>query len=386
MRHLLQFGLLAITGFPPTLALGYEAPVFPFSPAAGEPGTVAIWNQDPVIKGWATGIEVTYGEEVAEEWKTPEAGLGPAFLNGNDVVVLGRGGSAVLEFTPSIRDGGGYDFAVFENSFSGTFLELAYVEVSSDGLHFVRFPNYSLTAEPVGAFGVLQPEYIEGFAGKHAGGFGTPFDLAELAAVHAALLQGYDRFSEAYAESVEENFPYLNMEAIRYVRLVDIPGDGTRMDCEGYAIYDPYPTIITSGFDLDAVGVMNPATVPVVSFADWSGGYALEPVENADTDRDGWSQLMEYLFASDPSDAGSRPSISQAIDPEDGYSLVYWRNLGAEVELNIHYSHDGETWQMAGSVLNLDTRISDGRAIVLEQILLPLEHDALLIRFVASPN
>jgi hypothetical protein len=43
----------------------------------------------------------------------------------------------------------GYDFAIFENGFpfgSGSFyLELAFVEVSSDGKHFVRFNAISNT-------------------------------------------------------------------------------------------------------------------------------------------------------------------------------------------------------------------------------------------------
>ncbi|MEX0327032.1 MAG: hypothetical protein AB3N33_13175 [Puniceicoccaceae bacterium] len=386
MKRFLPYLLVVMAGYAAMPAWAYEAPQFPFSPAAGDPGTVAVWSGDPLIKGWATGIEVEYGEEVAEEWKTPEAALGPAFLNDNDVVVLGRGGSAVLEFMPSIRDGDGYDFAVFENSFSGTFLELAYVEVSSDGVHFVRFPNYSLTADPVGGFGVLQAEYIEGFAGKHAGGFGTPFDLSELAAAHAALLQGYDRFSEAYGDTLRENFPHLNLEAIQYVRLIDIPGDGSRLDCEGFPVYDPYPTIITAGFDLDAVGVLNPVTIPVISFSDWSGGFSLEPRENADTDGDGWSQYMEYLFASDPSDAGSRPSISQTIDPAGGYSLLYWRNLAAESTLELIYSLDGSTWQAAESILSLETLISGGRVLALEQFLLPMTDESILVRFVAVPN
>ena len=384
MKRIFQIVLL-LSGFAAFPAAAYEAPAFPFSPAAGEPGSTAVWNADPLFRGWATSVSIQYGSEVAEEWKTPEAALGASSLNDHDVVVLGRGGMAVLGFEPAIRDGEGFDFALFENSFSGTFLVLAYVEVSSDGEHFVRFPNYSLTAGPVGGFGVLQPEFIEGFAGKHAGGYGTPFDLAELAAVHAALQQGYDRFSAEYATAFLENFPYLDPGAVRHVRIVDIPGDGTRLDCEGFPIYDPYPTIITAGFDLDAAGVMNQATIPVVPFADWSSQAGLPAEAKADTDGDGWPQYMEYLFASDPRDPDDRPAVVQQLEAAGSLTLLFWRSLSAETKLEIHYTQDGANWLEAGPVLNLETRVSGGQALALDQLTLPMEGGAVLVRFVSLP-
>ncbi|MFN6048554.1 MAG: T9SS C-terminal target domain-containing protein, partial [Bacteroidota bacterium] len=54
---------------------------------------------------------------------------GPAASNG--VVSLGDGGIATLTFDPPITNGDGFDFAVFENTFLDTFLELAFVEVST---------------------------------------------------------------------------------------------------------------------------------------------------------------------------------------------------------------------------------------------------------------
>ena len=44
---------------------------------------------------------------------------------------------------------------------------------------------------------------------------------------------------------------------VRWVRLVDIVGDGSCTDSFGRVIYDPYPTEGSAGFDLDAVGVIN---------------------------------------------------------------------------------------------------------------------------------
>ena len=60
---------------------------------------------------------------------------------------LGDGGVAILTFKYPIKNETGNDFAVFENSFNDTFLELAFVEVSSDGIHYFRFPAVSNTQD-----------------------------------------------------------------------------------------------------------------------------------------------------------------------------------------------------------------------------------------------
>ena len=50
---------------------------------------------------------------------------------------------------------------------------------------------------------------------------------------------------------------------MQYVRLIDVVGDGSTFDSFPAAyggphpIYDPYPTTGSSGFDLDAVGVIH---------------------------------------------------------------------------------------------------------------------------------
>ena len=112
----------------------YEAPPFPYAPAAGEEGSTAIAFDAPGITGWATGVQaVQFGEDVAEEWRTPEAALGPADTSGADVVVLGRGGAIVLSFERAIVDDPGDDFAVFENSFSSTFLN----DEINESLYFI---------------------------------------------------------------------------------------------------------------------------------------------------------------------------------------------------------------------------------------------------------
>lgn len=232
-----------------------------FHTAAGTADTTAIWKSDPAIVAWATGhSDLQCGSNVASQWQTPAKAYGPAVGDSFDVVVLGRGGQITMSFANPITNGSGFDFAVFENSFSDTFLELAWVEVSTDGVHFVRFPNFSYTLKPVGAFGSVDPTDVHGLAGKYRQGYGTPFDLEQLQRAYDAAITETDNFDSSYKAALEANFPHLDLSEINYVRLVDIVGDGSAFDCEGVVIYDPFPTVGSAGFDLDAVAVLNEAT------------------------------------------------------------------------------------------------------------------------------
>lgn len=220
----------------------------PYAPAAGKPGSTAISKDSSAFVQWATGYQdYLPGPNVDATWKTPEKALGKAQGTSTDIVVLGDAGRITLTFGGSIFNGAGADFAVFENSFSDTFLELAWVEVSSNGVDFFRFANYSFTPGPVGGFGNIDPTNIDGLAGKYRQGFGTPFDLDSLAGT-----------------------PGLDVNNVRHVRLIDIVGRGGEFDSYPgalggpHVIYDPYPTVGSGGFDLDAIGVIhfNPAPVP----------------------------------------------------------------------------------------------------------------------------
>lgn len=215
----------------------------PFEPAAGQPGSSAVHMSSLEFQGWATGwTSYIVGTGVDAAWQTPEKALGPAVGTSFDIVGLGNGGSIVLTFDRPITNGPGWDFAVFENSFSDTFLELAYVEVSSNGSDFFRFPNQSLTPSAVGAFGAVDPTNIDGLAGKYRQGYGTPFDLS--------VLEGVS--------------PLLDVTWIPFVRIVDIIGDGTYLDSFDRPIYDPHPTVGSGGFDLEALGVRYFADVQAV--------------------------------------------------------------------------------------------------------------------------
>jgi len=228
-----------------------------FAPAAGQPGTTAIHKDSSAIVAWATGISVSRGPinisdlNQSHEGSTfasfgvPENALGPASGTSEDVVSLGDGGSATLTFSRPIKNGEGPDFCIFENAFTDTFLELAYVEVSSDGQHFVRFPAISLTQTntQIGTFGSVDPTKIHNLAGKYRQGFGTPFDLEDL--IDSANI---------------------DLDYITHLRIVDVVGSvnpqyGT-LDSQGNLVNDLFPTpFYSGGFDLDAVGVLHEGTL-----------------------------------------------------------------------------------------------------------------------------
>ena len=217
----------------------------PYPPAAGENGSHAIHMEDAAFEYWATGYrDYIVGKNVDKTWQVPENALGKAEGNSFDIVALGSGGMLTLTFDSPIENGEGWDFAVFENSFSDRYLELAYVEVSSNGIDYVRFDAISLTVDPVPGFGNIDPTDVDGLAGKYRQAYGTPFDLEDLSDKPGVLSGEVD------------------LSGISTVRIVDVVGDGSSLDSLGEIIYDPYPTTGSAGFDLDAVGVSNGAPYP----------------------------------------------------------------------------------------------------------------------------
>ena len=223
----------------------------PYPGAAGTAGSDAISKDDSRIIRWASGhIDYVIGGDVSTTWRTPVKAYGPATTNTGDIVCLGDDGRITLYFPHPVFDGPGPDFAVFENSFSDTFLELGFVEVSSDGENFFRFANASLTTSPVGGFGSVDPTNLSGLAGKYRGGFGTPFDLDDL-----------------------PSNPLLDKQRVCFIRIVDIKGNGTAKDSSNRSIYDPHPTTGSAGFDLDAIGVIHENNG---DFAITQGGFVAE--------------------------------------------------------------------------------------------------------------
>jgi hypothetical protein len=250
----MRFWIICVTLFVPVL---FSARLIagPYPPAADEEGTTAVYMDDTAFGGWASGYvePVNWGEGVADEWKTPNKALGMARGTVSDICSLGRGGKITLTFDAPIPNREGCDFAVFENGFSNSFLELAYVEVSSNGEDFVRFKVYSLTPNPVGAYGTINTTDIDGFAGKYRMGYGTPFDMEELAD-DPLVVDGT-----------------VDINAITHIRIIDVIGNGNETDEDGRPIFDPYPTTGSAGFDLEAVGVLvSEPTIPWI-LVDGSG-------------------------------------------------------------------------------------------------------------------
>ena len=103
---------------------------------------------------------------------------------------LGQNGMCTLIFSePITHVGNGPDFAVFNNGFSEGSQEWckpALVSVSSDNVHFFTFPSISLTqtSSQAGSFATLDPTNLYDIAGKDPYGYGTPFNLGELASIY----------------------------------------------------------------------------------------------------------------------------------------------------------------------------------------------------------
>lgn len=224
-----------------------------YAPPAGQPGTTAMHKDSSAFVAWATGIEVKRGYvQLSDTTKQHEgsnyATFGdPAIVLGKpsgsttDAVSLGDGGWAILTFDGVIKNEQGWDFAVFENAVTDDFLELGFVEVSSDGEHFFRFPAHTEVpfTTQINGFGSTDCRYIHNFAGKYKVGFGTPFDLDDL-----------------------PDTTLLDKNAVRYVKIIDVVGSidsqYASYDAYGNIVNDPFPSpFYSSGFDLTGIGAIH---------------------------------------------------------------------------------------------------------------------------------
>ena len=233
-----------------------------FAPAADEPGSSAIFKDSSVFKAWASECYVNRGyiniEDTNLTYTQGDITSNKAFFGSDtlalgqpngimDVVSLGDGGSAVITLKDAMVNGKGPDFAVFENGFKQSappylyYLELAFVEVSSDGLNYIRFPSVSLTQDSsqINQYGGINPENINNLAGKYIVDYGTPFDLEDL-----------------------KDSSNIDINNITHIKIIDVVGDindsFANYDSQGNKINDPWPTPFWSGgFDLEAVGIIN---------------------------------------------------------------------------------------------------------------------------------
>jgi hypothetical protein len=232
-----------------------------YAPQAGLAGSTAISAGSSQFVAWATNCAVQRGYMNIANPSLGYASLGDSSLAigapDHNIVSLGDSGVAVLTFLKPLYDGPGADFAVFENGFLNTandsqaFLELAFVEVSSDGARYVRFPAASLIQynTQIGNGDYIDASNLDNLAGKYVAMYGTPFDLGQLV-----------------------DSPGLDVNHVTHVRLIDVVGSITghaSLDAAGRVINDPYPTPFPScGFDLDAVGVINQVETGINTMAE----------------------------------------------------------------------------------------------------------------------
>ena len=309
----------------------------PYSPGPESVGSVAIdayedadmTLRNPELVAWAkTFLNYLPDPNVSQTWQTPWGALGPSDDKGyagntTTIVTLGDGGSITLFFATPILDTDGFDLVIFENGVSTTpgrgFFELAFVEVSTDGIVFLRFPARSTTPTPTSPYLFLEldPTNLDGMAGKYPATYGTPFDFA-----------------------------WLGVTMVSHVRIVDIVGDGRTLDSEGRPIYDPYPTSGSAGFDLDAV-----AAHVTQRYDTWrKARFALRDNSTTtsdpltDADKDGCSNLMEYAFATLPTDSSSRLQPNISLHGQE-IQFHFWRDPNKiDLRIAVEASSDLQQW------------------------------------------
>ncbi len=322
-----------------------------------QPGTFINPNNyiNPIFFGWAFEV-VDY---------SPSPGVNPYFAQFEDDVlgpttgevgwVLSLGdlpspttdpepgqsppqpGTLTIRFKRPIADLDGADFVVFENAFQvqgsaphATLAELAYVEVSSDGQNFFRFPSVSLTPTPIGPYSPIDPRDVYNLAGKHHNGYGkswgTPFDLSDL-----------------------PSSPLLNPSAITHLRLVDVPGYGGFLDSLGNPIYDPHLTFGSGGADIEAIGAIS---VPI-TFDQWPLLQTLPPEQRSpefDPHYNNLTNLAAYAFARLPNQPYQVPVSRLLIVPEsetgETYPAIQFNRDQrlSDLTITVEWTTDFQTW------------------------------------------
>ena len=227
------------------MTLSFHSTSQSFEPNPDEAGSNAIYKDSSIIIDWANNIEIERGPKDIQQASEGLVNHGlpsdATSIADNMAVSLGDGGVAIATFAQPIRNGNGPDFAIFENGFANNYMELAFVEVSSDGIQYTRFPSISETPSDIQLdnFSFFDCRFIHNLAGKYRVHYGTPFDLEEL-----------------------EGLPGLDINNIIKIRIIDVIGSISpeigSQDSQGNIINDPYPTPFESGgFDLDAIGIIH---------------------------------------------------------------------------------------------------------------------------------
>jgi hypothetical protein len=299
---------------------------------------------NPLFFDWAASVTIySPAPGVSSSWSNPQLALAPVTGNNFDIVSLGDlsssqisastlPGTLTLHFTHPIRNLDGADFVIFENSFisgsntggagaGGVFADLAYVEVSGDGVNFVRFPSTSLTPSPVGAYGTIDPTNVFNLVGKHVNAngqsWGTPFDLSEV-----------------------------GLDSVSYIRIVDIPGSGAYHDSSGRPIYDAWLTFGSGGVDIEAMGTIS----RLMTFGEWEDLNGLANASRgatADPDGDGIPNLLEYAFSRQPNRVESNSALTSVTIESGRMVITFTRDERASdllYEVQVSATLNGTDW------------------------------------------
>jgi len=211
-------------------------------------------RDDSQLGFWAsTVIDYSRGYQ---DYQQPELGYSSYGSEGDilgsegTAFSLGDGGFITVGFDQEISNGPGDDFVVFENGFEweGVYMELGFVEVSSNGTDFSRLPALCRHTEQPGSWDTSDPAEFYNLAGNFVGG--TGFDLQDL------ITSG-----DAHVAA-----GLVDIDHIIFVRVVDVVGDvadgGATQDFLGRAVADPYPTVSEScGMDITGVAGIHAGTV-----------------------------------------------------------------------------------------------------------------------------
>lgn len=182
---------------------------------------------------------------------------------------LGRAGSITLAFIDEvIVDGPGIDLLVFENVLINTvdgdpFVEVATVEVSTDGITWAEFPFDMVSPDPP-----IPPATIPTITTDH-----FPHGFAGLAPTRSNSSNGVDPTDPAVAGGDGFDLADVGLALAAFVRITDGGLQGTaseRTDGDGDVIVDdgdfaPLNTGISQGFDLDAVVAVHSEAATSVS-------------------------------------------------------------------------------------------------------------------------
>lgn len=308
-------GLLAVS-FPASLALG------PASLLVGVAAATMLPAQSPFA---ASVVSSNTNGGAGGGIFNPSNSLG-APGGATHVHSLGIGGELTLQIVPPIVDRPGADLIVGENPFrlSGswwqTFAEVAFVEVSSNGVDFVRFPaRYFGAAVSPGAFGTVPVGAYQNLTGQTPVLAGPPgIDARDV------VEAGGDAFDlgDLVGEPLVAN-GIVDLQAIAYVRLVDVV-NGSSLDAIGTTIFDAG----SGSADIDCViaihqqgaVVGSPPRIDLTIAIDGTMAMRLE-------DPDGWqdldpTSLRGALFGIPVDSFGLLTAFTVVAVDATGFSLV----------------------------------------------------------------